>query len=591
MKKRISIFTAMLTLNILLFSTVAFASENAGAVNANKFGIWTILPPLVSIVLAFITKNVVVSLFLGTIIGCVMLYVTDSNIFIALIQGFMDFVNRVLESLADPWNAGIILQVLVIGGIIHLVGKMGGAKAIAEALARKAKTVRSVQLTTFLLGLAVFFDDYANSLIVGPIMRPVADKLKISREKLAFVIDATAAPVAGLAIISTWIGLEVGLIGDAFNSIGQSVDAFGVFLQTIPYRFYNILILAFVLISAITLREFGPMYKAELNARRGIRNKEVSSHSKEQIDEVINELEPKEGVKLSIWNAIIPVGSLIVFSLIAFYYSGYSTIMAGDDVALKVIISESPFGFTAIQQTFSNADASIALFQSALISSIITITLAVGKKIFTLSEAIENWIEGMKGLVITGVILLLAWSLSSVTKEVGTAQYLVDILSNTVPAFILPSIIFILGSVIAFATGTAYGTMGILMPLAIPLSYTISSTDMNLVIISTSAVLTGAIFGDHCSPISDTTILSSTGAGCNHIDHVKTQIFYAIFVGVVAILFGYIPAGLGLNVWITLIMGVAVIAIFLMIVGKRVDKAETGTRVDEDIKDKNIKTL
>lgn len=591
MKKRISIFTAMLTLNILLFSTVAFASENAGAVNANKFGIWTILPPLVSIVLAFITKNVVVSLFLGTMIGCVMLYVTDSNIFIALIQGFMDFVNRVLESLADPWNAGIILQVLVIGGIIHLVGKMGGAKAIAEALARKAKTVRSVQLTTFLLGLAVFFDDYANSLIVGPIMRPVADKLKISREKLAFVIDATAAPVAGLAIISTWIGLEVGLIGDAFNSIGQSVDAFGVFLQTIPYRFYNILILAFVLISAITLREFGPMYKAELNARRGIRNKEVSSHSKEQIDEVINELEPKEGVKLSIWNAIIPVGSLIVFSLIAFYYSGYSTIMAGDDVALKVIISESPFGFTAIQQTFSNADASIALFQSALISSIITIALAVGKKIFTLSEAIENWIEGMKGLVITGVILLLAWSLSSVTKEVGTAQYLVDILSNTVPAFILPSIIFILGSVIAFATGTAYGTMGILMPLAIPLSYTISSGDMNLVIISTSAVLTGAIFGDHCSPISDTTILSSTGAGCNHIDHVKTQIFYAIFVGVVAILFGYIPAGLGLNVWITLIMGVAVIAIFLMIVGKRVDKDEIGTKIDEDIRDKNIKTL
>ena len=591
MKKRISIFIAMLTLNILLFSTVAFASENVGVANANKFGIWTILPPLVSIVLAFITKNVVVSLFLGTIIGCVMLYITDSNIFIALIQGFMDFVNRVLESLADPWNAGIILQVLVIGGIIHLVGKMGGAKAIAEALARKAKTVRSVQLTTFLLGLAVFFDDYANSLIVGPIMRPVADKLKISREKLAFVIDATAAPVAGLAIISTWIGLEVGLIGDAFNSIGQSVDAFGVFLQTIPYRFYNILILAFVLISAITLREFGPMYKAELNARKGIRNKEVSSHSKEQIDEVINELEPKEGVKLSIWNAIIPVGSLIVFSLIAFYYSGYSTIMAGDDTALKVLINESPFGFTAIQQTFSNADASIALFQSALISSIITIALAVGKKIFTLSEAIENWIEGMKGLVITGVILLLAWSLSSVTKEVGTAQYLVDILSNTVPAFILPSIIFILGSVIAFATGTAYGTMGILMPLAIPLSYTISSGDMNLVIISTSAVLTGAIFGDHCSPISDTTILSSTGAGCNHIDHVKTQIFYAIFVGVVAILFGYIPAGLGLNVWITLIIGVAVITIFLMIVGKRVDKDEIGTKVDEDISDKNIKTL
>ena len=263
MKKRFSVFLCVLILGTLFLSTQAFASQDVATMNASKFGFWTVLPPLVSIVLAFATKNVVVSLFIGAMVGCIMLYVTDSNVLIALIQGFMDFVSRALDSLADPWNAGIILQVLVIGGIIHLVGKMGGAKAVAEALAKKAKSVKSVQLTTFLLGIAVFFDDYANALIVGPIMRPVADKMKISREKLAFVIDATAAPIAGLAIISTWIGLEVGLIGDAFNSIGQSVDAFGVFLQTIPFRFYNILILAFIVISALTLREFGPMYKAE----------------------------------------------------------------------------------------------------------------------------------------------------------------------------------------------------------------------------------------------------------------------------------------------------------------------------------------
>lgn len=577
MKKRIGIFLSVFLFSVLLMSTQAFATQDAGIVNSSNFGFWTILPPLISIILAFITKNVVVSLFVGSMVGCVMLYITDSNIFIAFIQGFMDFVSRALNSLADPWNAGIVLQVLVIGGIIHLVGKIGGAKAVAEALAKKAKTVKSVQITTFLLGLAVFFDDYANALIVGPIMRPVADKMKISREKLAFVIDATAAPIAGLAIISTWIGLEVGLIGDAFNSIGQNIDAFGVFLQTIPFRFYNILILAFVLISALMLREFGPMYKAEKNARKGIVHSGEKNKEKvytEEPTEMMDELEPKEGVKLSCWNAIIPIGSLIIFSLIAFYYSGYSSIMSGEDEALKAIITNSPFGFQGIQQAFSNADASIALFQSSLISSIITIILAVFKKIFTVSEAIETWVEGMKGLLITGVILILAWSLSSVIKELGTAKYLVSILSSTVPAFILPSLIFVLGSIIAFATGTAYGTMGILMPLAIPLAYTISGGDMNLVIVATSAVLTGAIFGDHCSPISDTTILSSTGAGCDHIEHVRTQIWYSVFVGIIAILFGYIPAGLGVRPFISIPVAIVAMILFMFVFGKKVTSDE-----------------
>ncbi|MGL5068682.1 MAG: Na+/H+ antiporter NhaC family protein [Sarcina sp.] len=574
MKKRLGIFSTALFFSLCLVSTLAFAQGDVAAANAEKFGFWTIIPPLVSIVLAFFTKNIVISLFTGAFIGCLMLFITDHNVFLALIFGFMDLVERLLASLADKWNAGIILQVLVIGGIIHLVAKMGGARAIAQALAKKAKTVRSVQLTTFLLGLAVFFDDYANSLIVGPIMRPVADKMKISREKLAFIIDATAAPIAGLAIISTWIGLEVGLIGDAFNSIGQSVDAFGIFLQTIPFRFYNILILAFVLISAFTLREFGPMYKAEMRARKGQVVKPKSSKlSDEELEEVMQDLEPKKGVKLCIWNALIPIGSLIIFSLIAFYYSGYSSIMGGEDTALISMLQSSPFSFKSIQEAFSASDASLALFQSALISSVITITLAVCRKIFTVSEAIDTWVEGCKSLLITGVILLLAWSLSSVLKEIGTAAYLVELLSGSVPAFILPSLIFILGSVIAFSTGTAYGTMGILMPLAIPLANTISGGDMNIIIVSTSAVLTGAIFGDHCSPISDTTILSSTGASCDHIEHVRTQLWYALFVGGVTVVFGYIPAGLGLNVWVCLVLGVVVIFAVLMIFGKKVPDA------------------
>ena len=446
---------------------------------------------------------------------------------------------------------------------------MGGAKAIAEALARKAKTVKSVQLTTWLLGLAVFFDDYANALIVGPIMRPVTDKLRISRAKLAFIIDATAAPIAGLAIISTWIGLEIGLIGDAFSSIGINVDGFSVFLQTIPYRFYNILILVFVFITAITLREFGPMLSAEKKARKALK-REALLERVEKLEKTHNELEPKEGVKLSIWNAIIPIGTLVFSSLIGFYYSGYSSVMNGADVVAKEIFINAPFSFSAIQEAFSNADASVVLFQGALLASLVAIIMSVCKKIFTISEAIETWIEGMKGLLITGVILVLAWSLSSVIKELETAAYLVSVLQFAIPKFLLPSIIFILGSIIAFATGTAYGTMGILMPLAVPLAYAINP-DMSFIVACTSGVLTGAIFGDHCSPISDTTILSSTGAGCDHIEHVRTQIWYSLFVGAITIIFGYIPAGFGVSIWIILPAAIIALIAITFMVSKKIE--------------------
>lgn len=567
---KILLITIILTLQS---TSIVFATEvDTATSNANHYGFLTLIPPVIAIVLAFLTKNVIISLFIGTLSGAFLVQLVDKSFFTAVIHSFLDLVSRSLNSLADPWNAGIILQVLVIGGVIHLVAKMGGAKAVAEALAKKAKTARSTQVVTLLLGIAVFFDDYANSLIVGPIMKPVADKMKISRERLAFIIDATAAPIAGLAIVSTWIGLEVGLIKDAFlNGIGKEVDAFGIFLQTIPYRFYNILILVFVFITSILLKEFGPMYKAEVAARRSL-NSENDSEVAVDSNMDHDDLEPKEGVELSIWNAIIPIGTLVITALICFYFSGYSAIMGGEDSALQQIMNSSPLSFKAIQEAFSASDASIALFQSALIASVVSIIMGVSKKIFTISEAIDTWIDGMKPLLITGVILLLAWSLSSVIKDLGTAKYLVSLLSGSLPNFLLPSLIFILGAVISFATGTAYGTMGILMPLAIPLAYSMNP-DMSYVIVSTSAVLTGAIFGDHCSPISDTTILSSMGSGCNHIAHVNTQIWYSLFIAVITILFGYIPAGFGIKWYV--VLPIAVIAVYLgiQVLGKKVEES------------------
>ncbi|PPK48760.1 transporter (NhaC family) [Clostridium algidicarnis DSM 15099] len=569
--KRILLMTVMF---ICILSTVVLAAEvsETADINSIRLGIFTLLPPVVAIVLAFITKNVVISLFLGVLVGCFLLNLNGLNIFMALFYSFLDLVKYVLNSLADPWNAGIILQCLTIGGLIALITKMGGTKAVAKALAKKAKGPISAQVITWFLGLLVFFDDYANSLIVGPIMKPVTDSMKVSREKLAFIIDATAAPIAGLALISTWIGYELSLIKDGYLAIGQEVDAFGMFISTIPYRFYNIFILLFTLFTAIFLREFGPMLKAERRARTT--GKVMSDTANPMLVENADEMEPKEGIKLSIWNAIIPIGTLIIGAFAGFYYNGYVTIMAGEDAVAQSIITSSPLSIRAIQSAFGNADASIVIFQAALLASIVAIIMGISKKIFKIGEAIDIWVGGMKSLIITGVILLLAWSLSSVIKELGTAKYLVSLLSDTIPQFLLPALIFLLGSIISFATGTAYGTMGILMPLTIPLASSMSS-DPKFVIMSIGAVLTGAIFGDHCSPISDTTILSSMGSGCDHLDHTKTQIWYAIFVAMFAVIFGYIPVGLNVPVYIVLPVDVIILGALVYLIGKPVEVKES----------------
>lgn len=551
---------------IALFVLSLFITQApSDADNATRFGILTLLPPLVAIALAFITKETILSLFIGVFVGEFMVCVNDINIIKTAINAFLAMGAQIISCMADPWNAGIILQCLLIGGVIQLITKMGGAKALADALAKRANTPRKAQLITEFLGLCVFFDDYANSLIVGPIMRPVMDKLKVSREKLAFVVDATAAPVAGIAIISTWIGLEISLITQGFESIGMNVSGFGIFLQTIPFRFYNILILIFIFISAITLYEFGPMKKAEQAARARKESEPIQALEAPGFDEV----QPVEGIKLSVWNAIIPIGTLIIGALIAFYWSGYTTILGGEDQALITLMKTAPLSFNGIFEALSASDASVALFQAALLASIVGILMAVFQKIMTIEEAISEWVGGMKTIVITGVILLLAWSLGGVIGDIGTADYLVGVLKGALPVFILPSLIFVLGALISFATGTSYGTMSILMPLTIPLAWAVNP-DMGFVIVCTSGVLTGAIFGDHCSPISDTTILSSMGTSCDHIDHVNTQIYYAIFVAAIAIVFGYIPAGFGVQWYISIPICIVVMYIGLRLLGEKV---------------------
>lgn len=541
----------------------AFANENA-----QLYGAWTLLPPLLAIGLAFITKNVTLSLFIGVFSGGYLIALNNSSAIKSFASAFGDISMRIITSMADKWNAGIILQVLCIGGLIALVTKMGGTKAIAIWLSQKSKNRSSVQISTWFMGLFVFFDDYANSLIVGPIMRPVTDKFKISREKLAFIIDSTAAPVTGIAVVSTWVGLEISLIKDAYSIIGiTNINAFTIFVQTLPYRFYNIFMLFFVFCIAYFGRDFGPMLKAERRAKEGLIDQKEYKIS--NIDD--QTLEAKSGIDLKISNALIPILILMLGSFVGFYINGLSSLQG--EVLEKV--KNAPFSFFAFRETFGAADASVVLFESALFASIVAIFMGIYRKIFSIQEAIDTWIKGWQSMIITIVILLLAWSLSSVIKELGTSAYLVSILSGHTPHFILPVFIFILGSFISFSTGTSYGTMGILMPLAIPLASAIgnasgfeTSSLHAYMVLNISAVLTGAIFGDHCSPISDTSILSAMGSNCDLMKHITTQFPYAISVCAISIV-AYILTALGLNVWITLLLGSISIIFLVRFVGKK----------------------
>ena len=561
----------ILFLSLLPILALAIDPEVAKK-NAEIFGFWTLIPPVVAIVLAFITKDVVLSLFIGVFSGTFLINVIDSSIPMTFVKGFTDIVKRVVGSLADSWNAGIVLQVLCIGGVVALITKMGGTKAVAIWLSKKAKTGVSAQISTWVMGLFVFFDDYANSLIVGPIMRPITDKFKVSREKLAFIIDATAAPIAGLAVISTWVGLEISLIKQGYELIGiTNVNAFSIFVETMPYRFYNLFMLFFIVCTAFMGREFAGMLKAERRARAGELHPRRGGAMIEDVED--KTLEPKENIKLQSSNAIVPLLVLILGAFVSFYFSGLGAL---EGEALESAKAH-PLTFHTFQATFGAADASVALFQSALLATVVAIFIAVYRKILTVREAIETWGKGWKTMITTIIILLLAWSLSSVIKELGTSRYLVDLLSQSTPKIVLPAAIFMLGSFISFSTGTSYGTMGILMPLAIPLA---SAVGMHsglegdalhaYMIVNISAVLTGAIFGDHCSPISDTTILSSMGAGCNHIDHVQTQMPYALAVCAISIFAGYFPTALGLSIWIVLPFGLLVTALVIRFVGQKV---------------------
>ncbi|MBN1447592.1 MAG: Na+/H+ antiporter NhaC family protein, partial [Bacteroidetes bacterium] len=386
----------------------------------------------------------------------------------------------------------------------------------------------------------IFFDDYANSLIVGNTMRPITDRLRISREKLAFLVDATAAPVSSVLFISTWIGYEVGLIDSAMRSVDLAAhNAYAVFLDMLPYSFYPILTLLFGFMIAVSGRDFASMAAAEQRARRtGRLFRDGAQLATDLTDS--SAVMPAGHVRPRWWNAALPILTVVLGALGGLWYTGTEAIAAagGNDYGIGNVIGQ--------------ANSYQALLWASLLSCVVAIALAVGQRILRITEAMDAWFNGLKSMLLAMLILTLAWSIGQITAELHTADFLVQLLKGTLPPRWLPAATFLVAAVISFATGTSWGTMGIMMPIVIPLSVVLgqdaglaADPAYTVTLGTIASVLAGAVFGDHCSPISDTTILSSMASACDHIDHVRTQLPYALVVAAASLLIGLVPTAYG----------------------------------------------
>lgn len=516
----------------------------------------SLLPPLIAIIAAIFSRTVLLALFLGVWSGAwIMLGGGISNIFASFVGVFE---THLIDAIYDRDRLMVISFTFMMGGMVSLLASNGGMARIVEVIKKFATSRRRGQLAISSLGLIIFFDDIANTLLIGKTMRPVADRLKISRAKLAYIVDSTAAPLACLAFATTWIGYEVSLI----QSVGQGLDgftenAYSLFLSSIAYSFYPLLALVMVWTIALTGRDFGAMRHAELKAQAGEpKASKTETEGIESAEETHGE--EIQGGKHEIFYALIPIG-LMVFTLI------WVLLTSGDGGDFRTRLG--------------SADSFKALMWASFLGATSAGLFALwGKKKLKLNEVIESWFSGVQATFMAMIVLMLSWAVADVTQALKAADYLVGFLDGEIGLALLPAAIFILAGCTAFATGTSWGTMAILLPLTLPLVWsgigTVSGQE-HLLPMVIAAVLSGAVFGDHCSPISDTTVLSSLASGCDHIEHVATQMPYAVLTAIISILLCSLPVGFGLPWWIGLIAAIIAIIMSVRVLGTKLDTTLT----------------
>jgi Na+/H+ antiporter NhaC len=515
-------------------------------------GVLSLLPPLMAIVLAILVRQALLALFAGVWLGA--LFVHGYNPLTALLRCFDTYLPG---ALAESSHASIVLFTMALGGMVGVISKSGGTRALVDAIAARASSRRSGQLTTWIAGLVVFFDDYANCLLVGNTVRPFTDKLRISREKLAYIVDSTAAPVATVALVSTWVGYQIGLFDGVFGK-GTGYD---LFLSILPYSFYSFFTLAFVFAVAVSRRDFGPMARAE---RRAIETGQlVRPGGQPLMDHELTTMEPERPESIHWATAIVPVLSVIVIVFVGLYISGLGALgEAGSSAGLRAIIA--------------SADSYAVLLWASFGGGVIAAILSVGLRTMSMSSAVSAWVGGVKSMVMAVLILILAWSLGTMCKDyLMTGPWLVSQIQPS--AHFMPVLTFVVASIIALTTGSSFSTMAIVIPIVGPMAWAITGADAgidpatveSIRFATMAAVLSGAVFGDHCSPISDTTIMSSMSSASDHVDHVRTQAPYATVCALVAALIGFIPAGYGISPLITIPIGIATLVAVLRLLGRR----------------------
>lgn len=545
----------------------------------------SLLPPLIAIVLALLFKEVISSLFIGIFIGAATIGLYTDSI-IGIFSAFLAVLDHyIFDALIDSGHLAVILFSITIGAIVAVISKNGGMQGVVNRLVKFAQTRKSGMLTTYFLGLAIFFDDYANTLVVGNTMRSVTDKLRISREKLAYIVDSTAAPIAAVAFITTWIGAELTYISGGVEKIQDqggviNESAYSIFINSLAFSFYPIFTLFFVFMLIYKGRDYGPMLKAERKANRdGVEASAVNNKELEEFNPVNEE-------KTRSFNAIIPIGIVITGTFIALIYTGLASIeqqLLSLGVHLDTNtwsnmhqLPEAPNSFfRKLGVVVGSADSFTALLWASLCGLFAAIMLTISQRIMSLKDTMDTVLFGIKTMIPAIAILVLAWSLAGVTEDLSTAEYLKGFFGRDFnQVWILPALTFVLSAFIAFSTGSSWSTMALIYPLVIPLAYSLASGDsnyeeMSILYNTIASVLAGSVLGDHCSPISDTTILSSLATSCDHISHVKTQMPYALTVGGVSLFVGVIPGALGISSFILIPIGVILLFLVLHFFGKR----------------------
>jgi len=513
----------------------------------------SVLPPLIAIVLAFATGRLILSLCTAIVAGAI--FAGGPGPLSVAHKVFVEYTFD--ATLRDTGRLWIFVFTTALLGLVSLVTRAGGVQGLVDRIMRVAKGPRSTQFVTYLLGLAIFFDDYANTILVGNTMRPLTDRMRVSREKLAYLVDSTSAPVAGIAVISTWIGYEVGLLRELSTSLGLGVDGYSLFFQAVPYRFYCFFTLIFVAILILSRRDFGPMLTAE---RRAARTGMLVRPGAQALSNAgIRAARAKEGIPYLAWIALIPIGLMLVGTLVGLLWSGG---------ALPSLV-ERPAAILEVQTwsgAFGAASSTLVLGVASLVSSAVAFALVFWRRLLPPADAIRAYLEGARSMWLALAILVLAWAIKATCDDLGTSHFLVAGLRDVVHPQALPLLIFLLAGIISFATGTSWGTMGILIPTAAPLAFHLAGPE--IMFLSLAAVLDGAIFGDHISPLSDTSVMSSISSGSDHLDHVKTQLPYATVTFVAASIFGYIWNAMGWGYGLGWILGPGTLAAVIFLLGK-----------------------